>query len=198
MSLRGTNVTHIVHKVSTYVLVIFMAFIFGLRAQAREFTPTGTNSSKFSWDANRKLSWSDFKGPVSTVHSEESAAATCCSIGFRLGNNEVGTPEVFVYNTFYTDRSWVKEDARIESILTHEQGHFDLCELYTRILRQRLNSIDLTGANVKQELMAIYSAVNDEYEARQQAYEHETEHGTIIAEQQRWDMAIGGELSTIM
>lgn len=198
MSLRGSNGRHNVHRMSTYVLVGFMAFIFGLQAQAGEFTPTGANSSKFSWNANRKLSWSDFKGPVSTTHSEESAAATCCSIGFRLGNNEAGAPEVFVYNTFYTDRSWVKEDARIESILTHEQGHFDLCELYTRILRQRLNSIDLTGANVKQELMTIYSAVNDAYEARQQAYEHETAHGTIIAEQQRWDMTIGQELSTII
>jgi hypothetical protein len=186
------------HEVTAHVFIGFVAFIFSYQAKAKEFTPNGTSTNKLSWNANRKLSWADFKGPVSIAHGEEAAAATCCSIGFRLGTNESGAPEVFVYNTFYIDRSWVKEDARIASILTHEQGHFDLCELYTRILRQRLNSVDLRAANVKQMLMTIYSAVNDEYEARQQAYEQETAHGTIIPEQQRWDMAISAQLSLII
>lgn len=197
MRLAGSNMWHIVRKISTRFFVALLAGVLSLQVNAKEFTPNDASANRFSWNANRKLSWADFKGPVSTAHSEESAAATCCSIGFRLGNNEAGVPQVFVYNTFYIDRSWVKEDARIESILTHEQGHFDLCELYTRILRSRLNAADLHSPTVKQDLLDIYTAVNNEYEARQQAYEHETAHGTIIPEQQRWDMAISEELARL-
>lgn len=176
-------------------MACFMSFV-GLSASAFSGNANETEAvARFSWDAGRKLSWSDFQGPVNTV-SEESAAATCCSIGFRLNKNAAGTPELSVYNTFYINKSWVKADAKIESILAHEQGHFDLCELYTRQLRSRLAVVDLHSPTAKQQLMAIYSAVNNEYEVRQQAYEQETQHGTILPEQHRWENQIAGELAS--
>ncbi|GAA4464458.1 hypothetical protein GCM10023093_14840 [Nemorincola caseinilytica] len=151
-------------------------------------------SDRFSWSEHRKLSWEDFKGP-SDGGSHESAAATCCSIGFKIDNTGTGDRKVTVYNTFYIDRSWVKEDARIGSILAHEQGHFDLCELYTRKLRERTAAIDVNAKDLKQQLMDIYAAVNDEYEARQQAYEYETTHGTDLPAQNRWERMIQRELT---
>jgi len=183
-----------VRKKSKYLLLGFLLSFVGYHAQSKDRVPVGSRSGdRFSWNEHRKISWSDFKGPVSSV-SDESAAATCCSIGFTLGNNETGHPEVTVYNTFYINKSWVKEDAKIESILEHEQGHFDLCELYTRKLRSQIETVDLSSQNVKQELMKIYAAVSDEYETCQQAYERETAHGTNIAEQQKWQVQISNEL----
>jgi hypothetical protein len=148
---------------------------------------------QFQWKEHTRLSWSDFQGPVTTVQ-QESAAATCCSIGFRTNTSSDGRTEVEVYNTFYVNKSWVKEDARIQSILDHEQGHFDLCEIYTRKLKQRIAAIDMNADGVKQQLMHIYSEVSSEYEARQQAYELETTHGTVMAEQKRWQQMIADEL----
>lgn len=154
---------------------------------------TAAPKMQFQWREHTRLSWSDFQGPV-TAAERESAAATCCSIGFRTNMLADGRTEVEVYNTFYANKSWVKEDARIQSILDHEQGHFDLCEVYTRKLKQRIAMVDMNTTGVKQELMRIYSEVSSEYEARQQAYELETTHGTIIAEQKRWQQMIASEL----
>jgi uncharacterized protein DUF922 len=161
-----------------------------------EKTTTGISVpvDQFQWNEHNKLSWSDFRGEVKAAN-DESAAATHCGIGFRTGVNVPGKkPEVTVYNTFYANKSWVRKDAKISSILTHEQGHFDLCEIYTRKLRNRMTNFDFNVSDVKQALLAIYSEISSEYESRQQAYERETTHGTNLEQQKRWSDAIAGEL----
>ena len=149
---------------------------------------------KFQWNEHKKLSWDDFKGDINAAH-DESAAATCCGIGFKTNNTTSGSkPEIIVYNTFYTKKSWVRADAKLQSILDHEQGHFDLCEIYTRKLKDRIAKFDSNIPDMMKELMRIYTEVNNEYEARQQAYEKETTHGTNMPEQKRWTDMIGSEL----
>lgn len=152
-------------------------------------------ATEFQWAEHQKLSWEDFQGPV-RASDEESAAATHCGMGFRInGITQAGKPDVTVYNTFYTRKSWVRHDAKITSILEHEQGHFDLCEIFTRKLRTRVSDISLNTPDMKESLMAIFSEVNNEYEICQQAYEDETIHGTKIHEQKRWMEKISKELS---
>jgi len=152
-------------------------------------------SDEFQWKEHQKLSWEDFKGSINAM-SDESAAATHCGIGFKVNSSETkGKPEVIVYNTFYTNKSWVRSDAKIASILLHEQGHFDLCEIYTRKLRTMMSNFDFHIADVKGSLMAIFSKVNDEYELRQQAYEAETIHGTNEVQQKKWLQIINNELN---
>lgn len=155
-------------------------------------TSGNTTAEEFPWNEHGKLSWSDFRGPVEAI-SDESAAATHCGIGFKTCTVQ-GKPKVIVYNTFYTNRSWVKNDAKIQSVLDHEQGHFDLCEIYTRKLRERMNNFNFEITDVKSALMSIYNEVKNEYESRQMAYESETVHGTNIPEQQRWIQIIAHEL----
>jgi len=183
---------------SSHFFLSFLACWLSFNVKADERTATNDKDKRFSWSQNKRLSWEDFKGPVDAV-ADESAAATCCSIGFKVNNSAEGQPELAVYNTFYKDKSWVREDAHIESILAHEQGHFDLCELYTRKLRMRFGSVDLAAPSAKEELMRIYSELNNEYEVCQQAYERETAHGTKLADQKRWQDIIArglGEFET--
>ena len=150
---------------------------------------------KFQWKDHGRLSWDDFRGAVNATR-DESAAATYCSIGFKTNTVAPGSaPTLEVYNTFYSSRSWVRSDARMQSILDHEQGHFDLCEIYTRKLKDRLGRFDLSTPGIKQVLMNIYTEVSREYEARQQAYEEETTHGTNIVRQKQWQQNIASELN---
>ncbi len=149
---------------------------------------------QFRWNEHSKLSWDDFRGPVN-ANNEESAAATHCGIGFKTINGQDGKPKVVVYNTFYTDRSWVKPDAKIQVILNHEQGHFDLCEIYTRKLQERMSNFNFNVADVKSALMNVYTQLQEEYETRQQAYEQETTHGTNISVQRKWTETITKELA---
>lgn len=155
--------------------------------------PDATN--EFQWIEHRRLSWEDFQGPV-RASDDESAAATHCGMGFRINSlNGSDKPDVTVYNTFYTKKSWVRHDAKISSILEHEQGHFDLCEIFTRKLRSRVNNISVSGSDMKSVLLSIFTEVNNEYEICQQTYEDETTHGTNIPEQKRWMEKISKELS---
>jgi hypothetical protein len=154
-------------------------------------------ASKFQWNEHGRLSWDDFQGPVAPP-VDEAAAATHCSIGFSTSCPVPGDkPVVSVFNTFYVDRSWVRPDAKLATILEHEQGHFDLCEIYTRKLRQRIGSINFTGytsAQMSKVLMSLYTEVSQDYEDRQQAYEQETTHGVNIPEQKKWSEVIACEL----
>lgn len=186
---NGRRKSEMIRRKSRHFFLSFLACWLSFNVKADERGAEEKNNKRFSWNEHRKLSWDDFKGAAENA-DYESAAATCCSIGFRIINTKDGFPRLSVYNTFYVDKSWVKEDAHIESILAHEQGHFDLCELYTRKLRMRFATVDITIANEKVELMKIYSELNDEYEACQQAYERETAHGTRIADQKRWQEVI--------
>ena len=149
----------------------------------------------FQWSEEHKLSWDDFNGPVK-AETGEAAAATHCGIGFKTARSDDAKKlEIIVYNTFYVNKSWVRPDAKIASILDHEQGHFDLCELYTRMLRKRMNEVNITSGDMRPVLEHIYFDVKNEYENRQQAYEQETIHGTDIPKQKRWQKIIAMELN---
>lgn len=155
-------------------------------------TSSAPVSEDFQWKNHSRLSWDDFQGPVNAA-SDEAAAATHCGIGFRT-NTLSGKPEVIVYNTFYVKKSWVRPDARMSSILEHEQGHFDLCELYTRKMEKAMQRVNLGAKNFKETLLRIYDEISNEYENRQQAYERETSHGTNFPRQKKWTNTISREL----
>jgi hypothetical protein len=160
-----------------------------------KMTDVHSAEKEISWQPGRKLKWDDFKGPVPQNADNNTAAVTYCGIGFETNKvSNTNKAKVFVYNTFYTNQSWVRGDAKNTDILAHEQGHFDLCEIYTRKLRQQIAVATLNVDNLKATLESIYAAVNKEYEDRQQAYEDETQHGTIAAQQQKWLQTIAQEL----
>jgi hypothetical protein len=154
-----------------------------------------TTATEFQWHEHSRLSWEDFKGPVG-AEDDQTAAATHCGMGFKTVSGADGKQEIVVYNKFYVNKSWVRSDAKLQEILDHEQGHFDLCELYTRKLRQRLSNVDLDSHSARQVLYRIYTEVNAEYERRQQRYEDETTHGINTPVQKRWTNNIANELAT--
>ncbi len=190
------------------VYAIFLGFFIcaqGIAASAKDGKEGGAVKSaetaivdhapvEFQWNEHSKLSWEDFRGDV-LAETERSAAATHCGIGFKTKTEGAAKkPKVVVYNTFYTSKSWVRPDAKVPAILEHEQGHFDLCEIYTRKLRIRMDQFDFSVSDIRTALMNIYDEISHEYESRQQAYEQETVHGTNIAAQKHWREMIVLEL----
>jgi len=180
---------------------IFLSLLLATFLPALAIAHSGANNraaapdASFSWSADRKLCWQDFKGTAPANQMEHVAAITACGMGYFTNSVMAHErPVVTVYNSFYLQDSWVRHDDADDRVLNHEQGHFDLCEVYTRILRREIANANITGANMKRELERIYTSVNREYEARQQAYEAETGHGTIAAAQQQWNVWITGQL----
>ena len=136
---------------------------------------------EFTWNKSRRLSWNDFRGEVPGDTRENHAAATFCGIGFETNTISARQPrlKIRVYNSFYTNSSWAKEEYQDDLVLAHEQGHFDLCELYTRKLRERFSKVKVSVHDMKTVLGRIYKEVQDEYVARQEDYEEENSHGVV-------------------
>ena len=153
---------------------------------------------EIKWTKDRKLTWDDFRGPVQKQMGPLVAAATYCGFGFETNQLSADNTKlkILVYNSFYTDKSWGHKNERTPEVLVHEQGHFDLCEVYTRKLRERMTkaSANVTVHNLKLTLESIYEGIKVEYSARQERYEEETEHGLIADAQDRWVNDIAKEL----
>ncbi|MBC7553688.1 MAG: DUF922 domain-containing protein [Taibaiella sp.] len=148
----------------------------------------------FQWSETRQLSWNDFKGAVAPA-SQHSAAASHCGMSITAQPGKENKPEIIVTNSFYSSKSWVQPDGRFPEVLVHEQGHFDLCEIYTRKLREKLSSVSEYNADLKNIIETLYSQVDDEYQKSQRAYEEDTQHGTDAGEQKKWLALISRELT---
>lgn len=156
-----------------------------------------SSSSEMTWSKERKLTWDDFRGAIPHNAEEQTAAATYCGIGFETNSiSSTNTNlKIRVYNTFYINNSWARPEEMNEDVLAHEQGHFDLCELYTRKLRERMSNLKVNANTMKPTLRKIYEELQAEYRARQEAYEDETSHGVNLPQQKRWQRLVDAELA---
>jgi Bacterial protein of unknown function (DUF922) len=161
---------------------------------------TSNLTSEFGWQKEYKLRWEDFEGDIPYDINDNAAAATACSIGFEVRDTVDNGIVIAVFNIFYRKQSWVRSNGRMPDILAHEQGHFDICEIYTRMLRERIRTISdhPFSGDLKTRLRHIYYEVYKEYDSRQLAYETETNHGTDVAQQQKWANEIAWELNRTM
>lgn len=158
-----------------------------------------THETEIEWTAGRKLTWEDFKGAPKAIYNHNAAAVTYCGFGFQAGGATMFSKiKIFTVNTFSTKLSWVRADQQYRpDLLVHEQGHFDLCEVYTRQLRKKMEEKKLTAFNLNTEAKVIFKAVYASYLQRQELYEQETEHGLDSLKQQDWNSTIAAELTDL-
>ena len=71
-------------------------------------------------------------------------------------------------------------------ILAHEQGHFDITEIYSRILHRELQGYKFNRRTFRQDVNEIYDRVVKEKEAFQLMYDGQTDHSRNKKVQQEW------------
>lgn len=154
-----------------------------------------TSDSLIYWKSNYKLKWSDFKGKVDSLSTNQ--AVTTTNIDLNAQNLKdsiiVNVPTYFVKYS-----SWTKKNSGSENLLNHEQLHFDIAELVARKLRQKLT--ELTYTDVKLAYKSIQAIYND-YHGRvwnsYDIYDIETKHGIVIEKQKEWEAKIAKELKEL-
>ena len=152
--------------------------------------------TKIAWSPARLLSWLDFKGEIPAFAPQQVAAVTHCGIAYETNVCSHGKKvKISVYNQFDKEKSWVRDSEISTSVLQHEQGHFDLCELYCRKLRAEFAAVKITPENMKAILPAIFRHVEREYLASQEQYENETIHGTVAISQDNWTTFLSSQLA---
>ena len=155
------------------------------------------HEKEIQWSATRKLTWEDFKGNPKSISNSDVAAQTYCGFGFQTNYVTVFTKaKIFVTATFTCNLSWVRPDQKNRAdLLAHEQGHFDLCEVYARQLRKKLQEENLTVFNLNTDANIIFKNVYARYLDRQGLYEMETNYGLDKQKQKQWRMTINNELN---
>ena len=142
------------------------------------------------WKAGKRLQWKDFEGrPDSSV---KYAAATASGISWSYAIK----PGVFSFTAqayFAKKKSWRKEGGT-SRMLQHEQGHFDITELFSRKLKAKVAGRHWPVAALPTKLSALVDSVLVEKDAMQRRYDVETQLGTFYAGQEKWLSWLTGEL----
>jgi len=147
------------------------------------------------WDPDHRLQWSDFK--AQPQESSPVAAITASGIAYRFSameNNGKMEVDCSIEAFFYPESSWYKPETANEIILSHEQLHFDISELFTRKMRARVAGYSFS-ANVKVEMNRIYEQILKEMRIFQKRYDEETNFSRNVEKQLEWNKQIGSDLN---
>ena len=90
------------------------------------------------WSQNSRLNWSDFKAEPNPAAFEDAHSVIKYHFTWTVNSEKIGDHiSFFIENLqivpeFHPVLSWVRKLEANESLLKHEQGHFDLAELVKR------------------------------------------------------------------
>lgn len=166
-----------------YFLLILQSF-FGVLTPEKE---------SINWRSRRVLTWADFKAkPVETAPN---AAMTSTSILIDFGYDNAAM-HYHLSCVFYPEKSWSKVSSA--RILGHEQGHFDVSQLFTRKMHKALSNYTFSRATADRDIKAIYQKVATEQSKYQALYDQQTNYSRDATEQAAWEIKIKQELSDLV
>ncbi len=134
-----------------------------------------------TWNKDRKLTWSDYKASPNPKSDAAATTSTSLSIDYHF---KEGQFSYTIKSWFSRTRSWGRN--KTAYILAHEQGHFDIAEVYARKLHQRMSTYTFNKQHYQKELNRIYKEVADEKAAVQAQYDYETRHSIDEVKQAEW------------
>ncbi len=85
------------------------------------------------WQKNRLLTWKDYKGKPAKRFA---AASTFYNIVKTISKTNETSSKVTIEALFFCEKSWMKKSWVNNSVLEHEQKHFDIVEIFSRKLRK--------------------------------------------------------------
>lgn len=145
------------------------------------------------WSSN-VLTWEDFQGKAPGKNGYEAMTNSFILLEMDVvdGYLEVKTPTYFA-----KDKSWRRSDTSL-ALLKHEQVHFDIAELVARKIREDISELKPTNIN------RLFSKVEQIYNKHTRitwnnynAYDRETDHGTIPEKQKSWENKVEKELQNM-
>ncbi|MEI9810326.1 MAG: DUF922 domain-containing protein [Bacteroidota bacterium] len=140
-----------------------------------------SNEELIDWKAGQRLVWNDYK--ANPDEGSDAAALTATYLGIEYTIDEKGLGWK-IQCRFSKTRSWGK--SKTDYILQHEQGHFDIAEIFARKLNKKLSEYKFDKNGYKKDLKKIYDSVTGEKENLQDQYDKETDHSRKKEEQARW------------
>lgn len=133
------------------------------------------------WTKDYRLTWDDYKGKANPAVGAAASTATYLGIDYNYSSQGL---TYSITCGFSKNRSWSLH--KTQYILSHEQGHFDIAELFARKLYRQLMAYRFNKSTYKTDLKKIYEDIVAEKEAMQDTYDAETNHSINKAKQREW------------
>ena len=168
-------------------------FFYCVLCSFQTIAQTQSNIDTIYWTPSYKLKWEDFQAKPDS--NSKFKAVTAASINYTITNDE----KSFSYKVscvFYKKRSWRLSNENI--LLQHEQGHYDLAELFARKMRLAFKKYKFSNpATVKNDIKKIATTIRAERDRINVLYDKETNFSINKKKQLYWSNKIKAELKAL-
>jgi hypothetical protein len=150
------------------------------------------NSQFIEWSPVKRLTWDDYLAKPSSLTDAAAITSTALGVEYHLKNN---TLTYTITCRFSKTNSWGRH--KTDYILQHEQGHFDITELFARKLAKELKEYKFDPRKYQDDVSKIYKKLMDEKEEYQNKYDKETDFSRNKEQQVEWLEKVKDELDEL-
>jgi hypothetical protein len=143
------------------------------------------------WSAAR-LTWNDYLAKPAANDDAAAITSTALGIEYHVKDNVLNYK---ITCLFSKTKSWGRYKS--DYILSHEQGHFDITEIYARKLAKAIDEYEFNPRTFRADLDNIYHRVMREKEEYQELYDHGTDYSRDKNMQAEWLKRIAKELEDL-
>jgi hypothetical protein len=139
------------------------------------------NEELLKWNKTRKLTWEDYKAAPDTTEGFAASTTTYLNVDYTFTQNGFSFK---IHSGFSKTRSWGLN--KTAHVLKHEQGHFDIAEIFARKLFRQMTEYRYNNRTYKEDLTSIYDNIVAEKAKMQDDYDRETNHSLNRYKQNEW------------
>jgi Bacterial protein of unknown function (DUF922) len=143
--------------------------------------PQSKDEELLEWSASHKLTWNDYKARPDPNSDAAATTTSYLAIEYNITSSNFGYK---IESRFSKTRSWGLH--KTAYILSHEQGHFDIAEIFARKLNKKMSEYKFDKKTYQKDLNKIYHDILDEKEKMQNDYDKETNHSIKKEKQEEW------------
>ncbi len=144
-------------------------------------TSPGDEAEVIPWAPAARLNWDDFQCEPKRGTDAVASTSTSLGIAYQMVNGKL---TYHISCNFSKAKSWGL--MKTEYILAHEQGHFDITEIFARKLNEALQNYEFNHRTFRKDISDIYQSIVAQKEEYQQRYDGETDHSRNRAVQAEW------------
>jgi hypothetical protein len=133
------------------------------------------------WIPDYRLTWDDFLCEPKRNTDAVASTSTALGIAYQIRSGKLMYQ---ITCKFSKNKSWGL--VKTPYILAHEQGHFDITEIFARKLYQALDGYRMNRSTFQNDINRIYETIVNAKETFQTAYDLETDHSRNKRKQTEW------------
>lgn len=155
------------------------------------------SQKNIEWNQKNRLSFDDFIGEPEI---SSAAAASAINIEYEIISQSIwtGKIKIKIKANFNKEKSWAKPEFKNLQLLAHEQGHFDIAQIFAIYMQRKVDNEIKTSQDFHKKFQIVYDLIYNEYFEFQNKYEIDTNHGSDVAKQEEYDKMIKEKLNDLL